>query len=89
MFLQWKLIYQKINLRNLFLILFGGLFVILFVILAVVFASNSCNFERLLILDDVSTYEKSLDPELCEIVVEKIDIFNDECESNMEILDCS
>jgi hypothetical protein len=53
------------------------------------FASNSCTFERLLILDDVSTYEKSLDPELCEIVVEKIDMFNDECESNMEILDCS
>jgi len=85
MFLQWKLIYQKISLRNLFLILFGGLFVIL----AVMFASNSCNFERLLILDDVSTYEKSLDPELCEIVVEKIDMFNDKCESNMEILDCS
>jgi len=85
MFLQWKLIYQKISLRNLFLILFGGLFVIL----AVMFANNSCNFERLLILDDVSTYEKSLDPELCEIVVEKIDMFNDKCESNMEILDCS
>ncbi len=83
-FLQWKLIYQKTNLRNLFLILFGGLFVILIVM----FTANSCNLERLLILNDISAYEKSLDPELCEIVVEKIDIFNDECESNLEILDC-
>lgn len=83
-FLQWKLISQKTNLRNLFLILFGGLFVILIVM----FTANSCNLEHLLILNDISAYEKSLDPELCEIVVEKIDIFNDECESNLEILDC-
>ncbi|WP_257719694.1 hypothetical protein [Nitrosopumilus adriaticus] len=43
----------------------------------------------MLILNDIFSYEKSLDPELCEIIVEKIDSFNDSCEPEIEILDCS
>jgi len=85
MFPQWKLIFQKINLRNLILIIFGGALIILFIM----FTNNSCEFEYLLILDDISTYEKSLDPEFCEIILEKIDVFNNKCDSTIEILDCS
>ena len=84
MFPQWKLIFQKTNLRNLILLTCGILIVILFVL----FTNDSCNFERILILDDISSYEQSLDPEFCEIIVEKIDVFNSKCESAIEILDC-
>lgn len=84
MFPQWKLIFQKTNLRNLILLVFGILIAILFAF----FANDSCKFERILILNDVSSYEQSLDPEFCEIVMEKIDVFNNTCEPPIEILDC-
>jgi hypothetical protein len=41
------------------------------------------------IMTDIKSYEKLLDPESCEVIVEKIDFFNDECEPQIEILDCS
>ncbi len=85
MFLQWKLIFQKISLKN--LILFA-LF-ILFILVLLSFTGNSCGIQHMLILNDIFSYEKSLDPELCEIIVEKIDSFNDSCEPEIEILDCS
>ena len=84
MFLQWKLILQKINLKNLTLILFG----ILFIGIMIGFTGNSCAIEYVLIINDISSYEQSLDPEFCEIIVEKIDLFNDSCEPQIEILDC-
>ena len=84
MFLQWKLILQKINLKNLTLILFG----ILFIGIMISFTGNSCGIKYVLIINDISSYEQSLDPEFCEIIVEKIDLFNDSCEPQIEILDC-
>ena len=84
MFLQWKLLVQKINLKNLTLILFG----ILFIGIIISFTGNSCGIEYILIIHDISSYEQSLDPEFCEIIVEKIDLFIDCCESQIEILDC-
>jgi hypothetical protein len=40
------------------------------------------------IVHDLKSYEKTLKPEFCESLVEKIDTFNDRCEPNIEILDC-
>jgi hypothetical protein len=40
------------------------------------------------ILTEITSYEKLLDPESCEVIIEKIDFFNDECEPQIEILDC-
>ncbi|GBH33451.1 MULTISPECIES: hypothetical protein [Nitrosopumilus] len=40
------------------------------------------------ILNEINTFEKSLDPEICEMIVEKINLFNDSCEPKIEILDC-
>ena len=40
------------------------------------------------ILNEIKIYEKSLDPEFCELVLEKIDSFNDSCNPTLEILDC-
>ena len=84
MFLQWKLILQKTSLKNLILIVFG----ILFTLLIIFLIDYSCGVERILIFTDISSYEQSLDPEFCEIIVDRIDLFNDDCESQIEILDC-
>ena len=84
MFLLWKLIFQKISLKKLILILSVSFLVILFFTLSV----NSCGVQHMLILNDISSYENSLDPELCEIMVEKINSFNDSCEPQIEIFDC-
>ena len=83
MFPQWKLTFQKTSLRNLILIVIGISIVVL-----VAFSGNSCGLQHMWILHDIASYEKSLDPEFCEEIVEKIDLFNDACEPQIEILDC-
>jgi len=84
MFLQWKLIFQKTSLRNLILIAIG----ILIVGILISFTGYSCGIQHMIILNEITSYEQSLEPELCEITVEKIDLFNDDCEPQIEILDC-
>lgn len=42
----------------------------------------------MLILNDLKTYEQLFDPEYCEVLVERIDLFNEQCEPPIEILDC-
>ncbi len=84
MFLQWKLIFQKTNLRNLILIAMG----ISIVGILISFTGYSCGIQHMIILNEITSYEQSLEPEFCEIIVEKIDLFNDDCEPQIEILDC-
>ena len=50
--------------------------------------NNSCSLDYIVISNEISSYEQSLDPEFCENVLEKIDLYNDQCESKIEILDC-
>ena len=83
-FLTWKLILQKNNLRNILLIIFG----IFFIIIIFFSYDTSCGVEHMSLLNEIKIYEKSLDPEFCEIVLEKIDSFNDRCNPTLEILDC-
>jgi len=78
------LIFQKINFKNLFFILIF----ISIVVLIFIFTGNSCGIQHVSILNDIFSYEQSLDPELCEMIVEKIDLFNDSCKPQIEILDC-
>ena len=84
MFPQWKLIFQKTRIKNLTVILFG----VLFVVLVVGFMGDSCSVDNFIISNEISSYEKLLDPELCENILEKIDSHNDMCTSQIEILDC-
>ena len=84
MFLQWKLIFQKTSLRNLILIAIG----ISIVGISISLTGYSCGIQHMIILNEITLYEKSLEPELCETIVEKIDSFNDDCEPQIEILDC-
>jgi len=85
MFLQWKLIFQKTSFTILILIIIG----ILIVIVLISTAGNFCGLQHMTIMAEIKSYEKSLDPEFCEVIVEKIDFFNDECKPQIEILDCS
>ncbi len=84
MFQQWKLIFQKTNLRNLILIAIG----ISIVGISISLTGYSCGIQHMIILNEITSYEQSLEPEFCEIIVEKIDLFNDDCEPQIEILDC-
>lgn len=84
MFLQWKLIFQKTNLKYFILIILGFLFVIGILMMD----DSSCIVDHVIISDEISSYEKSLDPEFCENILEKIDLYNDQCDSQIEILDC-
>ncbi|MFQ5497846.1 MAG: hypothetical protein ACE5DU_08195 [Nitrosopumilus sp.] len=58
------------------------------VIVILIFTGDSCGIRHMLILNEISSYEKSLDPEFCEVIVEKIDFFNNACNPQIEILDC-
>ncbi len=84
MFLQWKLTFQKTSLRNLILIAIG----ISVVGISISLTGYSCGIQHMIILNEITLYEKSLEPEFCEIIVEKIDLFNDSCKPHIEILDC-
>jgi len=78
------LILQKNNLRNIILFVFG-IFVVTIIFLSY---DTSCGVEHISILNEIKIYEKSLDPEFCESILEKIDSFNDICKPTLEILDC-
>jgi len=72
------------KIKNLILIFFG----ISFVILIIVISNSSCGIRHISILNDINNYEKSEDPEFCEELLEKIDLFNEQCSPKVEILDC-
>jgi|TARA_A100001037_G_scaffold105268_1_gene95614 hypothetical protein len=77
------LILQKNNLRNIF-------FIVLAIVVVVFFFTNekSCGMEHMFILNDIKIYEKSLEPEFCEEILEKINSYNESCSPIIEILDC-
>jgi len=85
MSLQLKLTLQKIKtIRKLILISIG----ITVVILLLGFIVSSCGLQHIVIINDLKSYESSFDPEFCEGLVEKINLFNDDCEPKVEIIDC-
>lgn len=75
---------QKTNQRNLILIIIG----IVVVGTIVAYSSNSCGIQHIQLINDIALYEQSLEPEFCEIIVDKIDLFNEQCKPQIEILDC-
>ncbi len=76
--------FQKTSLRNLILIAIG----ISIVGISIGLTGYSCGIQHIMILNEIILYEQSLEPESCEILIEKIDLFNDDCEPQIEILDC-
>ena len=84
MSLPWKLIFQKNNFKIPIIILSG----ILIAVFMMFLSNYSCGVQHMLILNEINSYEKTLDPEFCEMIVEKIDLFNNNCEPKIKILDC-
>ncbi|MCV0431658.1 MAG: hypothetical protein K5781_08815 [Nitrosopumilus sp.] len=78
------MIFQKTNPKYYVLILVGCFFLVMFFL----FSNNSCDVNYFMISTDISSYEQSLDPEFCENILERIDLYNDMCPSQIEILDC-
>ncbi|MBM2819457.1 MAG: hypothetical protein HW410_1139 [Nitrosarchaeum sp.] len=52
------------------------------------FTGNSCVIQHIAIMNDLKIYEETLNPEFCDDMVEKINLFNDDCQPQVEILDC-
>ena len=84
MFQQWKLISQKTNLIYFIIISFVSLTALVMVL----YSGDSCGVSHIRIVSQIRSHEKTLDPEFCEEIVEKIDTFNEMCEPKIEILDC-
>lgn len=72
------------KIKNLILICIG-VSAIVFVLLI---SDSSCGVRHIAIITDLQSYEKSLDPEFCEELVERIDSYNVQCMPQVEILDC-
>ena len=84
MSLPWKLTSQNNKSKTLLIILS----VISISIVLILFSNSSCGIQHMMILNEINSYHETLDPEFCEVIVEKIDLFNDSCEPQIEILDC-
>lgn len=85
MSLQLKLTLQKIKtIRNLFILSIGIFTVVMFI----GFVISSCGIQHIAITNDLKSYDGSYDPEFCDGLVERINLFNDDCEPKVEILDC-
>jgi hypothetical protein len=56
--------------------------------LVVLLSNSSCGIQHISIINALQSYEKSLDPEFCEELVEQIDSYNEQCMPQVEILDC-
>lgn len=85
MFLQLKLTLQKIKTIRKLILISAGIFV---VILLLGFVLSSCGVQHVVIINDLKSYESSFDPEFCDGLVERINLFNVECEPKVEIVDC-
>jgi len=49
---------------------------------------NSCEMRYFNTIDDIQKYESNQDPEFCEESVHRILELNDDCDYDIEILDC-
>jgi hypothetical protein len=49
---------------------------------------NSCSSKQFSIIDEIVEYERTLDPNICMSLAEKIDRLNNECSSDFETPDC-
>ena len=69
-----------------------GIIVVMTVLTAIilynVWSVNSCPVKHVTVVDDLKQYQKTLDPELCDNLVNKIIELNEECGIEIEPIDC-
>jgi len=49
---------------------------------------NSCPARHFSLLNDLNQNSENMDPDFCYELLEKIDLFNEECQPQIEIIDC-
>ncbi len=85
MFLRSNLtLLKNKKIKNVIILIVGVSFILLFILIS----DSSCGIRHITIVNDLKSYETSLDPEFCEELVQKIDSFNMQCTPEVEILDC-
>jgi len=72
------------KIKNVIILCIGASFIVFFILIS----DSSCGIRHIVIINDLKSYETSLDPEFCEELVQKIDSFNVQCTPQVEILDC-
>jgi len=72
------------KIKNVILLCVGASFIVSIILIS----DSSCGIKHITIINDLKSYETSLDPEFCEELVQKIDSFNMQCSPQVEILDC-
>jgi hypothetical protein len=72
--------------KNRKLVALVGLSVIAGIVLVQVF--DSCQLRQLSIMSEIEQYGKSMDPQQCVILVDKIVNLNAECKTSFDIVDC-
>ena len=72
------------KIKNVILLCVGASFIVSIILIS----DSSCGIKHITIINDLKSYETSLDPEFCEELVQKIDSFNIQCTPQVEILDC-
>lgn len=50
--------------------------------------ADSCAIRHIQIVDELKKYQQSLDPELCEDLLDKIIDLNNQCNVEIEVIDC-
>ena len=64
--------------------------IIIIILFTLIFTSlqNSCEIKHVSLINDIDIHSQYLDPDFCYSLLEKINIFNEQCEAQLEILDC-
>jgi hypothetical protein len=50
--------------------------------------ADSCPIRHVQVMDELKKYQENLDPEYCEDLLEKITDLNNQCNVEIEIIDC-
>ena len=58
------------------------------IILYNIWFANSCPIKHVTVVNELKQYQKTLDPELCDNLVNKIIELNEECGIEIEPIDC-
>jgi len=86
MYLQLKLTSPKPLVRKNIIILAIGISII--GMLLIIGTLNSCGVQHLEIIDELQKYDETIDPDSCDFLVNRILEFNDNCNGEIEIIDC-
>ncbi len=83
---QWRLMSQRA--KNAIIIIIIIIIISIIAIALLVSSVRSCGLTHIWLIEDLDEYYDTLDPEFCEVIVERIHQFNYECKPKIDIIDC-